>query len=154
MDINISPAGVAPANRPVRDELTDKQLRYIQLKLTSKLNNVQMAEQVGVHFNTITNWNKTPMVQNAIAEQLESVRKDNMIGMSRLMASIIREAEQMLGDDGVGVTLKMQLIGQLFAQAGKFAGLEPVKAVEKKVTVVKSIEQMINCEEVIDVDAE
>lgn len=154
MDINISPAGIAPANRPVRDELTDKQLKYIQLKLTSKLNNVQMADQLGVHYNTITNWNKTSIVQTAISEQLECVRKDNMVSMSRLMASIIKEAEQMLGDDGVGVTLKMQLITSLFAQAGKFAGLDPVKAVEKKVTVVKSIEQMINCEEVIDVDAE
>ena len=153
MDISTEPQGVIPAHRPTRTEITPEQLKYIQLKLTTKLSNVQMAKQLNVHYNTITNWNKSEIVQTAMAEQLECLRKDNLVGMNRLMASLIRESSNLLDDGELGVTLKIQLIGQLFAQAGKFAGLEPTKAVEKKVTVVKSIEQMINCES-IDVDVE
>lgn len=143
-----------PAHRPVRTEITAEQLRYVQLKLTTKLTNKQIADQLNVHYNTITNWNKTNIVQNAIAEQVEFIKKDNMIGMQRLMATLIREAENVLSDEEVGNTIKIQLIGQLFSQAGKFAGLEPAKQVEKKVTVAKTFEQMIDCGDAIDVDVE
>jgi uncharacterized protein YjcR len=140
-----------PAHRPVRTEVTPEQLRYVQLKLTTKLTNKQIADQLNVHYNTITNWNKTEIVQNAISEQVEFIKKDNMIGMQRLMASLIREAENVLSDDEVGNTIKIQLIGQLFSQAGKFSGLEPVKQVQKQVNVVKSFEQLVDCE-AIDVE--
>jgi hypothetical protein len=134
----------APAHRPVRTIITPEQLRYIDLKLTTKLNNKQMAEQIGVHYNTITNWNNTEIVQEAIAIQVEQLRKDNLIGMQRLMTSLIREAENVLSDADVGNTIKIQLIGQLFSQAGKFAGLEPVRQVEKKVTIKKTFEQLLS----------
>lgn len=153
MDMSIEPVGKLPAHRPVRVEVTPEQIRYIQLKLSTPMSNVAIAKQLNVHYNTITNWSKTDIVRNEIETQMEILRKDNLVGMSRLMSTIIREAEAMLGDDGLGTTLKMELIGRLFSQAGKFAGLEPAKAVEKKVTVIKSIEQMIDCE-AIDVDAE
>jgi predicted DNA-binding protein YlxM (UPF0122 family) len=142
-----------PAHRPVRTVLTSQQERYVQLRLTTKLSFKQIADQIGVHYNTITNWNKTQIVQDAIEEQIIQVRKDNMIGMQRLMGSLIREAENVLSDDEVGNTIKIQLIGQLFSQAGKFSGLEPVKQVQKQVNVVKSFEQMVDCG-AIDVDVE
>lgn len=144
----------APAHRPVRTVLTPQQERYVQLRLTTKLSFKQIADQLDVHWNTITNWNKTQIVQDAIEEQIIQVRKNNMIDMQRLMSTIIREAENVLSDDEVGNTIKIQLIGQLFSQAGKFAGLEPVKQVEKKVTVAKTFEQMVDCGSVIDVDVE
>lgn len=153
MDISIEPKGMNPAHRPVRTEITPEQLRYVQLKLTTKLTNKDIATQLGVHYNTITNWNKTDIVQNAITEQVEFIKKDNMVGMQRLMATLIREAENVLSDEEVGNTIKIQLIGQLFSQAGKFAGLEPAKQVEKKVTVAKTFEQLVDCE-AIDVDVE
>jgi uncharacterized protein YjcR len=143
-----------PAHRPVRTQITPEQERYVQLRLTTKLSFKQIADQLGVHYNTITNWNKTQIIQDAIEEQIIQVRKDNMIGMQRLMGSLIREAENVLSDDEVGNTIKIQLIGQLFSQAGKFAGLEPVKQVEKKVKITKSFEEMIDCGSVIDVDVE
>ena len=146
MDTNIQLPGVNPPHRPARTEVTPEQLRYVQLKLTTKLNNRQLAKQMGVHYNTIANWNDSPLVKEAIMTQVEALRKDNLIGMQRLMASLVREASNVLDDEEVGVTLKIQLIGQLFSQAGRFAGLEPVKQAEKKVTVVKSFEQMVDCE--------
>lgn len=146
MDTSLTMPGVNPPHRPARTEATLEQLRYVQLKLTTKLNNRELALQMGVHYNTITNWNASPFVKEAINEQVEALRKDNLIGMQRLMTSLIREASGVLDDEEVGSTLKIQLIGQLFSQAGRFAGLEPVKESNKKVTVVKSIEQMIDCE--------
>lgn len=142
-----------PAHRPVRTSITPEQERYVQLRLTTKLSFKQIADQIGVHYNTITNWNKTQIIKDAIEEQIIQVRKDNMIGMQRLMGSLIREAENVLSDSEVGNTIKIQLIGQLFSQAGKFAGLEPPKQVDKKVKIVKSFEEMVECN-VIDVDAE
>lgn len=146
MDTSLNLPGVNPPHRPARTEVTEEQLRYVQLKLTTKLNNRQLAKQMGVHYNTIANWNDSPLVKQAINVQVEALRKDNLIGMQRLMASLVREASNVLDDEEVGVTLKIQLIGQLFSQAGRFAGLEPVKQAEKKVTVVKSFEQMVDCE--------
>ena len=146
MDTNIELPGVNPPHRPARTEVTPEQLRYVQLKLTTKLNNRELAKQMGVHYNTISNWNDSPLVKEAIMVQVEALRKDNLIGMQRLMASLVREASNVLDDEEVGVTLKIQLIGQLFSQAGRFAGLEPVKQAEKKVTVVKSFEQLVDSE--------
>lgn len=151
LDTSIEPVGVIAPHRPVRTEITPEQARYIQLKLTTKLNNKQMAEQLGVHYNTITNWNATDIVKEALGKQVECLRKDNLVGMQKLMFSLIREAGNLLDDDDVGSSLKIQLIGQLFSQVGKFSGLEPAKTVDKKVTVIKSIEQMIDCE-AIDVE--
>ena len=152
LDTSIEPVGMIPAHRPTRTEITPEQIKYVQLKLTTKMNNVQMAKQLDVHYNTITNWNKSALVQREITEQIDVIRRDNAISMQGLMASLIREAGNLLDDEGVGATLKIQLIGQLFSQAGKFSGLEPVKTSEKKITVVKSIEQMIDDGEVIDVE--
>ena len=152
MDTSLEMPGVNPPHRPARTEATLDQLRYVQLKLTTKLNNRELAVQMGVHYNTITNWNNSPYVKQAISEQVEALRKDNLIGMQRLMTSLIREASTVLDDEEVGTTLKIQLIGQLFSQAGRFAGLEPVKESNKKVTVVKSIEQMIDCETMEEVE--
>lgn len=140
-------------HRPVREELTPTQIRYANLKVSTKLSNASIAKMLDIHVNTTTNWNKNPMVLAEMESQVDIVRKDNIIGMQRLMGSLIREAGDLLDDPEVGSTLKIQLIGQLFSQAGKFAGLEPTKKVEKKVNVVKSFEQMINCE-AVDVDME
>jgi uncharacterized pyridoxal phosphate-containing UPF0001 family protein len=115
MDISKLPTRFAPAHRPVRTQITPEQIKYVQLKLTTKMTNVQMAKQVGVHVNTITNWNKSQYVQNEITEQIGVIKRDNAISMQGLMASLIREAGNLLDDDGVGATLKIQLIGQLFS---------------------------------------
>lgn len=134
---------VNPNHRPPRTELTPEQIRYVQLKFTTKLSQREIAEQLGVHFNTITNWNKSPLVARAMQEQLQSLKSENQVNVQKLMSSIIREASNLLDDPDMGNTLKMQLIGQLFTQAGKFAGLEPVKQVQKEVKIKKSIEQQL-----------
>lgn len=143
-----------PPHRPVREEPTPEQERYAFLKASTNLSQRQIAEQLGVHHNTISNWNKSPLVQKLINEQIEIMRKDNMIGMQRLMSKMIEKSLEILDSD-IGNTTKVQLIGQLFSQAGKMSALEPPKQVKKQVTVQKSIEQMLNDEtdyEVIEVD--
>lgn len=144
-----------PAHRPERTELTPEQLRYIQLKFTTKLSQREIADQLGVHYNTISNWNKSPLVNRAMDAQLEALKRDNQMGAQKLMSSLIREAGNILDDPNMGNTIKVQLIGQLFSQAGKFAGLEPVKQVNKEVKIKKSFEQLIDVDsEVIDIDVE
>lgn len=144
-----------PPHRPTRTELTPEQIRYVQLKFTTKLSQREIADMLGVHFNTITNWNKSPLVDRAMNEQLEALKRDNQMGAQKLMASLIREAGNILDDPHMGNTIKVQLIGQLFSQAGKFAGLEPPKQVQKEVKVKKSFEELIDADaELIDVDLE
>lgn len=153
MDMSLEMDGKNPSHRPERTEATPEQLNYIRLKLTTSMNNRELAKQCNVHYNTIGNWNNSPIVQKAIIVQVEALRKDNLVGMQRLMSSIIRESSSVLDNTEVSATLKIQLIGQLFSQAGKFSGLEPPKQAEKKVTVVKSFEQLVDSE-AIDVEEE
>jgi hypothetical protein len=143
-----------PAHRPIREALTPAQERYAFLKCTTNLTQMQIADQLGVHYNTLTNWNRSPLVKQAFKDQIEGIRTSNMLGMQRLMGKMIEESVKVLDSD-VGTTIKVQLIGQLFTQAGKMSGLEPPKEVKKKVTVEKSFEQLISDEidyEIEDVD--
>jgi len=143
---------VRPAHRPVRVELTPEQIRFVEFKMTTKLNNKQISEVLGVHYNTIMNWNKSILVQNALQEAVETLKKDNSVGMQKLMSALIREAGNVLEDPEMGNTIKVQLIGQLFTQVGRFAGLEPIKQVKKELKVTKSFETLINNNNVADAE--
>lgn len=136
-----------PAHRPVREEITPQQLRFIQLKCDSNMNNRQIAEIVGVHPNTIYNWGKSDLVREEMRAYVNQMRDYNMVKSQRLMGNLLDKANDIIQNDEVGLSHKVQLIGQLFTQCGKFAGLEPVKESKKTVEVKKSgIEQMISAE--------
>lgn len=137
---------VRPAHRPTREELTPQQIRYVQMKCDMNLTNAKMAEILEVHPNTIYNWNRTELVNNALKEYIQEMRKTNMLKSQRLMSSLLDKANDIITDDEVGLSHKVQLIGQLFTQCGKFAGLEPPKESKKEVTVKKGIESFIDAE--------
>jgi len=143
---------IRPAHRPIREELIPLQVRFVELKMTTKLNNKQISEQLEVHYNTIMNWNKTEIVQNALSEALVTLKRDNSVGMQKLMSALIREAGNVLDDPEMGNTIKVQLIGQLFTQVGKFSGLEPAKEVKKEIKVTKSFETLMDTSTAIDTE--
>jgi DNA-binding transcriptional regulator YhcF (GntR family) len=133
----------------IQTELKPEQIRYANLKATSTLSQRQIAEQLGVHYNTLTNWNKNPLVLEAIKFEIEFVKQDNSLKIQQLMQHMLREAITILIDKDTNKTVKSQMIGQLFTSVGKYAGLEPTKKVQKDINVTKSFEQLLS-----DVDEE
>lgn len=128
----------------IQNELKPEQIRYANLKATTTLSQRQIAEQLGVHYNTVTNWNKNPLIHEAIKYEIELVKVDNSLKIQQLMQHMLKEAIGILADRETGKTVKTQLIGQLFTSVGKYAGLEPVKQVKKEINVTKSFEQLIS----------
>lgn len=124
-------------------ELKPEQLRYAFLKANSNLSQRQIAEQLEVHYNTLTNWNKNDLVQKAIQYEVEEVKRDNALKIQQLMKSMLTEAISILSDKDTSNGVKTQMIGQLFNSVGKYAGLEPTKKVQKDINVNKTFEQLI-----------
>lgn len=143
---NILDKAPNPPHRPPREELTPQQERYVVLKCTTNLNNKQIADQLDVHRNTINNWNKNPLIIQAINDEIEQFKKGNQLGMQKLMKSLIKNSTEILDRNDIGMTYKIQIIGQLFSTAGKLSGLEPAKQVKKNVKVEKTIESLIDAE--------
>lgn len=137
------------------EALEPKQIRYANLKATTNLSQREIAKQLEVHYNTLTNWNKIPMIQEAIKFEIECVKQDNSLKIQQLMQHMLKEAINILMDNETGKAVKTQLIGQLFTSVGKYAGLEPAKQVNKQINVTKSFEQLISeSDDVEDVDYE
>jgi hypothetical protein len=72
------------------------------------------------------------------------------------MNSMIKEAMNILNKETTTDSVKTQLIGQLFTQAGKMSGLEPSKKSEKTVTINRGIDSIIDAEvmDAIEVEAQ
>jgi len=137
------------------EQLKPEQVRYANLKATTTLSQRKIAEQIGVHYNTITNWNKDPLIAQAIRCEIECVKQDNALKVQQLMQHMLKEAITILTDKESSRGVKSQMIGQLFTAVGKYAGLEPAKQVNKEIKVTKTFEQLISeVENVEDVDYE
>lgn len=139
------------------EELKPEQIRYANLRATTTLSQRKIAEQLDVHYNTITNWNKNPLIHEAIKHEIELVKEDNVLKVQQLMQHMLKEAITILSDRETGKGVKTQLIGQLFTSVGKYAGLEPPKQVNKDIKVTKSFEQLlteVDPDDIEDVDYE
>jgi DNA-binding XRE family transcriptional regulator len=137
----------------IMEQLKPEQIKYANLKATTTLTQRQIAEQIGVHYNTIGNWNKNPLILEAIKCEIECVKQDNAMKVQQLMQHMLKEAIGILVDKESSRTVKTQIIGQLFTAVGKYAGFEPTKQVNKEIKVTKSFEQLLS-DGVEDVDYE
>lgn len=128
----------------IQEELKPEQIRYANLKATTTMSQRQIAEILGVHYNTITNWNKNKLIREAIKYEVALVKEDNALKVQQLMQHMLKEAITILSDKETSKGVKTQMIGQLFTSVGKFSGLEPAKQVNKDIRVTKSFEQLIS----------